>query len=495
MDGILEARSEEDQLKPTETQTPVPADAGLEAVNKCLAAAAYSLKFDIAELWRFGPDHSKRRGRGSMAGGAAGAGAATATAKGASKPFCEHVYTMPATLKTYTGRIMGIWNSGYHDSRAPQDHLLSPLVFLSLTLHERNLLSMDFLKHISKAATSLFREQQLAKHYPQVAQEKRGKAAFVETNLHDVPVVAHPGEEINTNVAWGELSQVVFLVNGSRCTIYTAVYKDQPVVVKLMRKDVQDAAMVRDELELELALLRRIRHENIVRLLGAGKDPERFLMISLLDGGTLAQRCNHSPRLRDRRGRFGGQQAFTHMELLRCARQLAAALRHLHEEAIPGKMVVHRDLKPDNIGFSAEGDVKLLDLGLSRVVSKSEMDNARYNMTGETGSARYMAPEVAESRPYNEKVDVYSYGVILWEMTTLKKPFDGMGRDRFFSQVVRGSHRPPINKKWPKPWAALMQSCWAEDPTARPSFAKVGDLLQGMVQDGIDPNWSLQAPC
>ncbi|CAN0454116.1 unnamed protein product, partial [Laminaria digitata] len=104
-----------------------------------------------------------------------------------------------------------------------------------------------------------------------------------------------------------------------------------------------------------------------------------------------------------------------------------------------------------------QGDVKLLDLGLSRVVSKSEMDNARYNMTGETGSARYMAPEVAESRPYNEKVDVYSYGVILWEMTTLKKPFDGMGRDRFFSQVVRGSHRPPINKKWPKPWSALMQ--------------------------------------
>ncbi|CAN0336473.1 unnamed protein product, partial [Laminaria digitata] len=140
----------------------------------------------------------------------------------------------------------------------------------------------------------------------------------------------------------------------ARCTIYTAVYKEQQVVVKLMRKDVQDAGMVRDELELELALLRRIRHENIVRLLGAGQDPERFLIISRLDGGTLAQRCSHSPRLRDRRGRFGGQQAFTHMELLRCGRQLAAALRHLHEEAIPGKTVVHRDLKPDNIGFSAE---------------------------------------------------------------------------------------------------------------------------------------------
>ena len=124
MEDILEARSEEDQLKPAESQTPVPADAGLEAVNKCLAAAAYSLKFDVAELWRFGPDYSKRRGRANMTGGWGGNAAAKAT----SKPFCEHVYTMPATLQTYTGRITGIWNSGYHDSRAPQDHLLSPLV-------------------------------------------------------------------------------------------------------------------------------------------------------------------------------------------------------------------------------------------------------------------------------------------------------------------------------------------------------------------------------
>ncbi|CAM9636717.1 unnamed protein product, partial [Hapterophycus canaliculatus] len=181
-------------------------------------------------------------------------------------------------------------------------------------------------------------------------------------------------------------------------------------------------------------------------------------------------------------------------QLLKCARQLAAALRHLHEEAIPGRMVVHRDVKPDNIGFSAEGDLKLLDLGLSKVVSKSEMDNAAYNMTGGTGSARYMAPEVAESRPYNEKVDVYSFGIVLWEMSTLKKPFEGMGRDQFFSKVIRGSHRPPINKKWPTSWSNLMQSCWAEDPTKRPSFAKVGDLLQGMLQDGIDRNWNKAPP-
>lgn len=62
-------------------------------------------------------------------------------------------------------------------------------------------------------------------------------------------------------------------------------------------------------------------------------------------------------------------------------------------------MVVHRDVKPDNIGFNADGDLKLLDLGLSKVVSKSEVDNAMFNMTGETGSVRYMAPEVRMDYP------------------------------------------------------------------------------------------------
>jgi serine/threonine protein kinase len=61
-----------------------------------------------------------------------------------------------------------------------------------------------------------------------------------------------------------------------------------------------------------------------------------------------------------------------------------------------------------------------------------------------------MAPEVAESRPYNEKVDVYSYSMVLWEMATLRKPYEGMQRDEFYSSVVRGHVRPQLNKRWPR---------------------------------------------
>ena len=75
-------------------------------------------------------------------------------------------------------------------------------------------------------------------------------------------------------------------------------------------------------------------------------------------------------------------------ELLRQGLQLAEALQYMHNDAMPGKLVVHRDLKPDNIGFDAQGNLKLIDLGLGRVVSKSTDDKATYRMTGETGSLR-----------------------------------------------------------------------------------------------------------
>lgn len=68
--------------------------------------------------------------------------------------------------------------------------------------------------------------------------------------------------------------------------------------------------------------------------------------------------------------------------------QLAEALQYMHDDAMPGKLVMHRDLKPDNIGFDSNGNLKLIDLGLGRVVPKSTEDNATYRMTGETGSLR-----------------------------------------------------------------------------------------------------------
>lgn len=81
---------------------------------------------------------------------------------------------------------------------------------------------------------------------------------------------------------------------------------------------------------------------------------------------------------------------YRYEDLLRYGVQLVDALNYMHNDAMPGKLVLHRDLKPDNVGFDDAGNLKLIDLGMGRVVSKGSDEHAVYSMTGETGSLRYV---------------------------------------------------------------------------------------------------------
>merc|ERR1712048_423933 len=112
--------------------------------------------------------------------------------------------------------------------------------------------------------------------------------------------------------------------------------------------------------------------------------------------------------------------------------QVAAALRYLHS-----KKIVFRDLKPGNIGFDKFGIVKIFDFGLARDLPESYIwggsKNDEYNMTGMVGTLRYMAPENALMRNYNQKVDVYSWALIFWSCLTLEKPYEKMTRNTYLN--------------------------------------------------------------
>lgn len=119
--GVLPSNTATVSPKTFDPSSPEPVSEGIEAVNKCLAAAVNALNFDIAELWRFGPDATLRSTTVPPPAGVGGG-------SNGSKPSCEHVYAQSAILKTYTGRIAGIWKSGFDDSQAPQRHVFSPPV-------------------------------------------------------------------------------------------------------------------------------------------------------------------------------------------------------------------------------------------------------------------------------------------------------------------------------------------------------------------------------
>ena len=154
------------------------------------------------------------------------------------------------------------------------------------------------------------------------------------------------------NLQWESLRNVEYLTDGGNNWIHTAVLLGKSVVVKTLKPECQDVALAINEIEGELEIHSRLDHPNIVKLIGAGYTPRgvRFVVLERLDGGTLTQLLGYDTRIRDRRRRFWAKKKISYMDVLKCARSLAEALAYCHGRAIPNAMVLHRDLKPDNVG-------------------------------------------------------------------------------------------------------------------------------------------------
>eukprot|EP00597_Dinobryon_sp_UTEXLB2267_P017141 CAMPEP_0201112506 /NCGR_PEP_ID=MMETSP0812-20130820/77296_1 /ASSEMBLY_ACC=CAM_ASM_000668 /TAXON_ID=98059 /ORGANISM="Dinobryon sp., Strain UTEXLB2267" /LENGTH=588 /DNA_ID=CAMNT_0047375877 /DNA_START=674 /DNA_END=2440 /DNA_ORIENTATION=+ len=336
---------------------------------------------------------------------------------------------------------------------------------------------------------------------------------------------------------------------GSNSDVFLATYNSNQVIVKMLKKRLCKSRVALQELHIEHGMLARLSHPNIVKILGAGDTPQKFLVLEYLGGGTL-QQLLHPPT--DRKSTtilnfplifkkrtvlpldrclviardiatalkylhedccegatiihrdlkpenigftsdmqlklfdFGLMTKKYVIPLDRClimARDIATALKYLHEDCCEGATIIHRDLKPENIGFTSDMQLKLFDFGLMTCVKKRSHASEVYEMTGNTGSLRYMAPEVALKRAYNEKVDVHSFGMILWEMLTGKLPYKGVSKAEFMSTVVGSGYRPKIPKDLPVAVASLLKACWEVDAMQRPSSAEIIAVLSAVIDD------------
>jgi len=229
------------------------------------------------------------------------------------------------------------------------------------------------------------------------------------------------------------------------------------------------------DLVLEMRILANVYHPNIIKMRGvASGNPYKknhFLVLDRLYD-TLSDRLI---QWKKEESRFlVGKKKKEKMlkERITFAFDLASAIRFLHEHS-----VIYRDLKPDNIGFDVRGDIKLFDFGLAKEIP-NEHEDAVYKLSGLTGSLRYMAPEVAQHLPYNLKADVFSFGILLWQMVSLEVPFDGYNVALHRKLVIDGNTRPTINEKWSDDLKYAMENSWLEEISHRlPIFELYNALL------------------
>jgi serine/threonine protein kinase len=154
-----------------------------------------------------------------------------------------------------------------------------------------------------------------------------------------------------------------------------------------------------------------LRHPNIVQFLGSASSPPRYcLVFEFMEGGTL------SSLIRAKKGP---------LDFFRLANDMAQGMGYLHEHS-----VMHRDLKSSNVLLDAQGTAKISDFGLSCVLELGRSAD----LTAETGTYGWMAPEVIRHEPYSSKADVYSFGVVLWELLAKDIPFKG---------------QTPMQSEWP----------------------------------------------
>ena len=159
----------------------------------------------------------------------------------------------------------------------------------------------------------------------------------------------------------------------------------------------------------------------------------------------------------------GGVQALTPAQRRRVASGVAAGLVHIHS-----KPLVHRDLKPGNILLTADLTAKVADVGLARALHGTQ---AYMTGTGATGTPVYMAPEQWDEERLTAKVDVYAFGVMLNEMETATRPWQGAGNMMAIGRrVCRGDRPTPVARG---AVGALIARCWAAEPEGRPAMVEV----------------------
>uniref|UniRef100_A0A8D0LC26 Mitogen-activated protein kinase kinase kinase n=1 Tax=Sphenodon punctatus TaxID=8508 RepID=A0A8D0LC26_SPHPU len=247
--------------------------------------------------------------------------------------------------------------------------------------------------------------------------------------------------------------------------VYKGVWRGEEVAVKAARQDPdEDIAVTAENVRQEARLFAMLQHPNIIALKAVCLSPPNLCLVMEYARGGALNRA------------LAGKKVPPHV-LVNWAVQIAHGMNYLHNEAIVP--IIHRDLKSINIlileRIESEALVghtlKITDFGLAREWHKTTKMSA-------AGTYAWMAPEVIKLSLFSKSSDVWSFGVLLWELLTGEVPYREIDALAVAYGVAMNKLTLPIPSTCPEPFARLLEECWNPDPHARPPF---GSILQCLV--------------
>ncbi|XP_025195776.1 mitogen-activated protein kinase kinase kinase 13-A isoform X2 [Melanaphis sacchari] len=254
-------------------------------------------------------------------------------------------------------------------------------------------------------------------------------------NSHDIK-----SYQDNWDIPFESISDLQWLGSGAQGAVFSGKLKNEIVAVK----------KVREQKETDIRHLRKLNHPNIVQFRGVCTQAPCYCIVM--------EYCPYGPLynlLRD------GEE-IPPIRLVSWAKQIASGMHYLHVNKI-----IHRDLKSPNVLIGRQEMVKISDFGTSR-----EWNEISTKMSF-AGTVAWMAPEIIRNEPCSEKVDIWSFGVVLWELMTCETPYKDVDSSAIIWGVGSNSLHLPIPSSCPDGFRLLIKQCWAAKPRNRPSFKHI----------------------
>ncbi|KAL5547678.1 hypothetical protein UlMin_002909 [Ulmus minor] len=269
-----------------------------------------------------------------------------------------------------------------------------------------------------------------------------------------------------------DLEELKELGSGTFGTVYHGKWRGTDVAIKRINDrcfagKASEQERMRDDFWNEAIKLADLHHPNVLAFYGVvldGPDGSVATVTEYMVNGSLRNALQKNERSLDKRKR------------LLIAMDVAFGMEYLH-----GKNIVHFDLKSDNLLVNLRDPhrpiCKVGDLGLSKVKCQTLISG------GVRGTLPWMAPELlnGSSSLVSEKVDVFSFGIVLWELLTGEEPYADLHYGAIIGGIVSNTLRPPIPETCDLEWKSLMERCWGSEPSERPSFIEIANQLRAMA--------------